>query len=282
MINSQLIRCIPLLAQIKRVTEAVGRPNVPPVMAVEIAQGRRREFGGEGHGTASGGRCNRTIVVLGRWSTMRVVAPRPVTRGQSPNVTAISHPVRRVRNAIRPLGQARSPRILEVRAVVIVHVGVGDVAEIDPAVGVVVSKQRWKRHEGLIIISGPSVSAGPSLPAGCGQGIGRGAKAKNIENHTLVISNPVVREEIAGRKPAHRNNIGLSRHPIPIHPIQYRIRHRSNRGLIGVGAIVILFGVKYPRQQQGRIDGRQLRGKGTYGGVHIQEMIEPSLVSDGP
>src|ERR1035437_8783635 len=90
LIKSQLISIPPLGAQVKRVAEALGCPNVPPVVAVKIAQGRQREFGGEGHGTASDGRSNRAIIILGRWGTACGVARRSITGGQSPNVAAIS------------------------------------------------------------------------------------------------------------------------------------------------------------------------------------------------
>src|SRR6266536_743311 len=131
---------------------------------------------------------------------------------------------------------------------VAVHVTVRDMAEINPAMRVLMPEQRRKRHISLTIIRGPEISAGPAIPRRCGQRIGRGAQTKTIEKHPFVISDPIVWDETRGWEPAHGYNVGPLSHPIPIHPVEDRIRDRPNAGFVGVGAVEILFGMQYSGQ----------------------------------
>src|SRR5207245_2551298 len=106
------------------------------------------------------------------------IATGPVTRRQSPNVAGISRAVQRVGNAIRALGDCCTPRVLEVSAVVAVHVSVRNMPEVDPTMGVLVAEKRRKWDKSQTIIRGPVIAAGPAAPSRCGQRIRRSAKAE--------------------------------------------------------------------------------------------------------
>ena len=87
-----------------------------------------------------------------------------VTGGQAPDIAAITGPGIRIGDAVLPLGERGTPGILEIGTAVTGHVRVSDIAEINPAVRILIPEQRWKRDVGLAIIGGPGISAGPIAP----------------------------------------------------------------------------------------------------------------------
>src|ERR1035441_5309547 len=94
----------------------------------------RSVFWGEGHGASRRCGSNRAIIESDRREAASSVPSgrRPVAGRQPPNcatVTSLGHGA-----AVSHLGQSGAPRVLEVGAVVAVHVNVGHVAEIDPAI----------------------------------------------------------------------------------------------------------------------------------------------------
>ena len=138
---------------------------------------------------------------------------------------------------------------------VAIHVSVRDMTEVDPTMGVLMAEQRRKWLKSKTIIRRPGVAAGPTAPSGSRQGVRRRAQAETVKNHPLVVADPIaVTREATGRLPAHRNCVGPLRHPIPIHSVEDRFSHRSDRSFCGVSAIEILFGVEHPAEQQSRID----------------------------
>ena len=78
----------------------------------------------------------------------------------------------------------------------------------------------------------------------------------------------------------YRHRVGSLGHKGPIHPVKNCVRHRPNAGFVAVGAIKILFVIEYSGEQQGRVNGGQLRAPRAQGGVHVQKMIEPSFIAD--
>src|ERR1051326_732997 len=138
-IDSEFIKAVPLSAEIESVLEAVGSPDMQSKI-VHGFQCGHTDLRGESHGAARSGWRDRAVIALRRWRTMSAIAVGIVARRQSPNRAAIADLHQWVGNAIVALGQGSAPRVLEIGRVVAVHVGVGDMAEINPAVRVLMSE----------------------------------------------------------------------------------------------------------------------------------------------
>ncbi len=116
-------------------------------------------------------------------------------------------------------------------------------------------EQRRKGNECLAVTCRPGVAAGPATPGGSGQGIGRRAKTQQVDNHSLVVADPIAEAAKAGgRLPAHRNCIGATRHPIPIDSIEDGISSAADGIFSVVGAVEILFCIKHATEQQSCVD----------------------------
>src|SRR5206468_9905173 len=126
-----------------------------------------------------------------------------VAGGEPPDVSAVPGPAARIRNGVAPLRQCRPARVLEVIDALVPHVVVGDIAEVDPDVRVLVAEQRRELDEALSVVRAPLIAAHPLVPCGGISGMRRRAEGQDVENHSLVVADPVGVDEAAFRMPAH-------------------------------------------------------------------------------
>src|SRR3989442_10379978 len=83
---------------------------------------------------------------------------RTVAGGEPPDVARVATPAAGVRDRVAALRQRRATRVLEIIDAAALHVGVFDVAEIDPDVRVLVAEQRRELHEALAVVGAPLVA----------------------------------------------------------------------------------------------------------------------------
>src|SRR5207237_5222055 len=102
--------------------------------------------------------------------------------------------------------------------------GVLEVAEIDPAVRVLVAEQGREHHVGLAFQRLPAVATGPAIPARRGNGVGGRAERLDIEDHAFVVADPLPEATEAGfGLPAHHDRGGVVAHEIPFGAPVYRV-----------------------------------------------------------
>src|SRR5712691_4193222 len=117
-------------------------------------------------------------------------------------------------------------------------------AEINPAVGVLVPEQRTKLHIALAPVRAPGVTAGPAAPGRNGQRVSGGTKTEDVQDHPFVIADPIAESaETCGGLPAHSNDIRSLGHEGPVHAIKNSVGHRPNGSFTRAGAVEVLFGV---------------------------------------
>src|SRR5207253_2469713 len=100
----------PVGREIERVAETVAGPDIRAELIIEITQCRQRVFRCEWHRTACGGGSDRSVIVQPRRSAPRDVreksrGPRPVARGESPEIRSVTDEPARVCDGISALRQ---------------------------------------------------------------------------------------------------------------------------------------------------------------------------------
>src|ERR1043165_464889 len=98
--------------------------------------------------------------------------------------------------AVSEIRQRRPARVFEIGAVVCGHIAVGDVTEIDPAMGILVHEEGRKRYVGLPIVRRPGVSTCPIGPGRGGKGIARRPEPETINDHRFVVTSPITSKKI--------------------------------------------------------------------------------------
>ena len=192
--------------EVEGVLEAVWSPELGPVGVVQVVEHGKSLFRGEGDRAGGGGRRDRAVVVLRRGRAVGKVARRVVARGEAPEVHAVAREAPGVGDAVGALGERRPARVLEVGDALRLHVGVLDVAEVDPAVRVLVPEQRREDHEGVAVVRQPVVAARPGRPGIVGHRVGRRAEGQDVQDHRLVVADPLAEAREAGaRLPAHQD-----------------------------------------------------------------------------
>src|SRR4030095_9228509 len=82
-------------------------------------------------------------------------AARAVTRRESPTVLAVASEIQRIADCVFPMGEGRSPAVLEVVAVALAHEFVANPTEIDPQVGELMREERTRIQQFAIVDSLP-------------------------------------------------------------------------------------------------------------------------------
>src|SRR2546423_324462 len=150
------------------------------VCVIKMTQGCQANVRREGQGTA--GRCRRYGSIFesagcatGPVAKVSFTTDGPagtVACGEAPLIRAVVRISHRVQRSVMTLGQGRLPRILKIIAALLPHIAVGDSAKIDPDLRILMGEQRGFVDEIIVVIFGPLIALGPSLPESGRQRIG--------------------------------------------------------------------------------------------------------------
>ena len=99
------------------------------------------------------------------------------------------------------------------------------------------------------------------------------------DEHRLVVALPVVRDETRLRLPAHADEIAPHLRPLPVDAPVDRVDLGPDLRLVGMIGIEVGLRVQHAADQEGRVDRRQLAAVGAMAGLHVEEMVEESLVA---
>ncbi len=293
-----LHRHLEVEAGVERVEKAVGAEDVLAVTAVHLERRRDHDLRREGD-RRDGCRGRQRAVVAGvvvRGATRRVgeEAPplplvpkrgveRPVAGGQAPDVLAVPFPAHRVGDGIGPVRVGGAPRILEVVEALAPHVGVLEVAKVDPGVRVLVAEER---REGQVLVAleigpGASVGRGPGVPGRGLDRVGGRAQGEQVDDHRLVVARPVVAVIPVLGRPAHGDQ-GLSHlERVPLGRGVELLGELADLALLRVVAVEVALAEERAGEEERGVDGRQLDRLEARAGLHVEEVVEETLVA-GP
>src|SRR5687768_6452780 len=109
-----------------------------------MSENRDRLCGRESDRAARRRRRDGAVVVLWRWRASRQVSALYIGGRQTPLVRTVVRVAARIVDAVCPLSQGGSTRVLEVVDPLPAHVRIRDPTEVDPQVAVLVPEQRGK------------------------------------------------------------------------------------------------------------------------------------------
>ena len=127
----------------------------------------------------------------------------------------------------------------------------------------------------------PLVGGGPGGVALLGERVGRRAEAEHVEQHGLVVALPAVGQEAALRRPAVRDGRPAALRPAPVHAAVERVGQRADLVLVGRVAIEVGGGGQHARQEERRVDGRELAPPGATARLHVEEVVVEPPVAGG-
>src|SRR2546429_3120428 len=104
------------------------------------------------------------------------------------------------------------------------------------------------------------------------------SQCEDDEEQRLVVSAPTV-AEIAGLRSPTVRYYAVAKHPPPVGTAVKYVRQFANCAFIGRLAVEILCSNQRPGKENGRIDGRQLTSPRSSAALHLEEMVEESLVA---
>ncbi len=124
-------------------------------------------------------------------------------------------------------------------------------------------------------------NADPRAPGGRVGGMRRRGEGEDVEDHPLVVADPVrVDESILGM-PAHAHGGRPSLGPFPIDAEVDRIGERANLLLSRVAAVVVALREQDAGEQERGVDRGQLDRLEAAAGLHVEEMIEEAAIAGG-
>src|SRR5262249_40417596 len=142
----------------------------------------------------------------------------------------------RIERSIMALCERGLPRVFKIIALFLPHITVRDSPEVDPDLRILMCEKRRLSHEIVIMIFGPLISFGPSLPKSSRQRICFRAEPKQIEARRLVVTDPSCRPITVFRTPFHAHHaIARLQHERPINPPYKAVRELANFAFGGVG-----------------------------------------------
>ena len=125
------------------------------------------------------------------------------------------------------------------------------------------------------------IAARPGIPSRGRHRVRRGAEGKDVEDHRLIVPDPLaVSGEPRLRLPAHENaGVGVPEE-VPVGPVVDRVREGAHRDVQGVGGVEVLPAVQDPGHEQRGVDGGDLATPRALGGSRAEEVVEEPLVAD--
>src|SRR5467141_2014338 len=192
LVDADYVGAPPIPRQIEGVAEAIRRPELRSVGIPHLVYGRDDNPVRKWDLTDGCRRDQRSIVALGWGSAPRAVSARGVRSGDSPQAVPVAGETARICNAVSVLCERRTPGVLKIINSLGTHIRVGNIPEIDPAMRVLMSKQRRKYDVRVGILGLPLVAAGPRLPSVLvGDPVCGRAVAEDVDDHRLVIADPL-------------------------------------------------------------------------------------------
>ena len=211
----------------------------------------------------------------------RGCADAAVAGRDPPAIRPVALELQRVADRVLPLDIGRPPAVLEVVDPPVAHEGILDAAEVDPDVRELVGEERARVEELVIVDAPPPVGGGPGGIALLGERVGRRPEAEHVEQHGLVVAMPAIGEEAALRRPAVRDGGPAALRPAPVDAAVERVGERADLVLVGRLAIEVGGGGQHARQEERRVDGRELAPPGATARLHVEEVVVEPLVAGG-
>src|SRR5690349_8559848 len=284
-------------ARVERVEESVRRIDLRTELIVHVLDRRYDDFRSERQRSGSGRRRDGAVVerIGESRAACRVVAERArlasvillrrrwsVARGQSPDVFAVELPAHRIGDRICALRVGRAAAIFEIVESAGAHVGVLDVAEIDPDMGILMPEQRREAEIFLLLERAPGarVALRPRGPCVRADALRWRAEREHIDQHAFVVALPVVGNVAAFRIPAHRDQRRAHLHPRPFDATVDRIGQPAYFGFVLRVLIEVRLREEDAAEQQRGVDRRKLDPVGiARAGLEIEEMVEKSVIA---
>ena len=188
----------------------------------------------------------------------------------------------RIGNCVRLLRIDRAARVLEVIESPPAHVRILKLAEIDPYMRVLVTEKRRKVQEFLaekLTPAGRIIRARPFGPSLGLHRMRRRAEREQVDHHRFVVAAPVVLEKTFFGRPAETDGVAVRLGPLPIDAGVDLIDQTANLRFLGVGAVEIRLIEKRAGQQDRGVDRRELAILEPLPGLHVQKVVEKTLVT---
>ena len=110
--------------------------------------------------------------------------------------------------------------------------------------------------------------------------MGLRAQSEDVDEHALVITNPIGIDQAMFRVPAHRDGRATVRSKeIPVRALVETLGEATDLALGRVITVVILAGEKHAHEQDRGIDAGKLHAAVTQARLHVQEMVEKAVVA---
>ncbi len=256
-------------------------------MAISGAKGKARDGGGRRdrpvvEGGPAAGAARRVVEKVARapHAVGQVHLAGAVAGGEAPDVRPVLVPAFRVGDGVGPLRVGGAARVLEVVDAALAHGRIPDAAEIDPQVRVLVAEERG---EAQVLVAheaapGALVAVRPGGPGLGADRVGGRSEREQHHEHRLVVALPVVRDETRLRLPAHADEIAPHLRPFPVDAPVDRVDLGPDLRLVGMVGIEVGLGVQHAADQQRRVDRGQLAAARAVAGLHVEEVVEKSLV----
>ncbi len=118
-----------------------------------------------------------------------------------------------------------------------------------------------------------------ALHALCADGVAGRSEREQHDEHRLVVALPVVRDETRLGLPAHAEEFAVHLRPFPVDSPVDRVDVGPDLRLVGMLAVEVGLCVKHAADQERGVDRGQLAAARAVTGLHVEEMVEKSLVA---
>src|SRR5450759_3685544 len=202
-----------------------------------------------------------------------------VARRKPPAIFAVALELSRVADRVLLLGERGAAAVLEVVNAALAHVVVADAAKVYPDVRELVNEERPGVQELLAVELLPAVRPCPCLVAALWQGVRRRSQAEHGQENRLAVALPPGFQKPVLRLPCVRDRQAAVLRPLPVDAAVERVGKLRYLALLFRLAVKVGGGGQCPGEQEGCVDGRQFRLPRAPTGLHVQEVIEESLVA---
>ncbi len=146
---------------------------------------------------------------------------------------------------------------------------------------VLVSEQRRKPQVLVAPVRAPGLVVGraPGGPRRCVDRVHRRAQRQQVDDHRFVVAAPVEPDESVCRHPAQRDQRRARLCPGPVHAGVNGVDQLPDPRFVVVGLIEPALAEQHSGQQQRGVHRRQLAVPEPQAAVHVEEVIEETLVS---